>query len=338
MAPPDAQPSPGSDTSTNADTALGRLDAWVAKSDWHPRIVPFVVYLAFLPVIAFATEYSLYAYPVFYSVQCLVVVWLLWRYRKLLGELNWKFHWLAIPTAVFLTAAWVGLGYMMTALSPWFETAGAPPERFPWREASPPPVDEVAPVGVKLHEFQRMRIDAPGLFYLSIGLRLLGMSLVVPMFEELFVRSLCLRALHSARKTAIGVLQVVHDMPMVGDWFMHTDWGKRAAGKEGMFMQQFHATPLGKLSLFGIAASTFVFMVHHVPRDWLGCIVCGIVWCWLLWYTNRGGLSSHAASGLEPQASSRKPRLGLGPIVWSHGLTNALLWGYTLWSDDWQFL
>jgi hypothetical protein len=31
-------------------------------------------------------------------------------------------------------------------------------------------------------------------------------------------------------------------------------------------------------------------------------------------------------------------RLGLGPIIWSHGLTNALLWLYTLTSDDWRFL
>lgn len=317
-------------------SSLTQFDQWMAKSDWHPRIVPFVVYLAFLPVIAFASEYSLYAYPVFYSVQCLVVVWLLWRYRGLLGELNWKFHWLAIPTAVFLTAAWVGLGYMMTAISPWFETAGAPPQHFPWREASEsaavPGVDAVAPAGDKLHDFQRMRIEMPGLYYVSIVLRLLGMSLVVPMFEELFVRSLCLRALHSARKTGIGVLQVLHDMPLIGDWFMHTDWGKRAAGKEGMFMQQFHSTPLGKLSVFGVAASTFVFMVHHVPRDWLGCIACGVVWCWLLWYTNRGALNPAAAAG------KTKPALGLGPIVWSHGLTNAFLWAYTLWSDDWQFL
>ncbi len=302
------------------DGALARLDAWMAKSDWHPRIVPFVVYLAFLPLIDLATTQTLYAYPVLYFVQCSVVVWLLWRYRKLLPELNWKFHWLVIPTAVGLTAAWVGLGYAMTGLSSWFETAGSPGN------------DD-------LHPFQELRLAMPALFYLSMGLRLLGMSLVVPMFEELFIRSLCLRALHSARMTAIGVLQVLHDMPLVGEWFMHTDWGKRAAGKEGMFMQQFHATPLGKLSVFGVAASTFIFMIHHVPRDWAGCIACGVVWCWLLWYTNRGpGYGDRGSVTAEPASQQRRPALGLGPIVWSHGLTNALLWGYTLWSNDWQFL
>jgi len=46
-----------------------------------------------------------------------------------------------------------------------------------------------------------------------------------------------------------------------------------------------------------------------------------LVWCALVWWTNRG---SH--------------RLGLGPVIWSHAITNALLWGYTIWSGDWQFI
>jgi hypothetical protein len=29
---------------------------------------------------------------------------------------------------------------------------------------------------------------------------------------------------------------------------------------------------------------------------------------------------------------------GLGPVVWTHGITNAALWAYTLYTDDWRFL
>ena len=29
---------------------------------------------------------------------------------------------------------------------------------------------------------------------------------------------------------------------------------------------------------------------------------------------------------------------GLGPVCWAHGITNALLWGYTVYYGNWQFL
>ena len=305
---------------------LAKLDDWMALSEWHPRVLPFVIYILGLAVMELDEGLTRLAelaamveplsivlshlaaswrhsavYPALYVIQCGVVVWLLWRYRSLLPELNWKFHWSAVPTAVGLCVAWIGLGYLMTSLSPWFETSGAP--------------------GRQLHDFQSLRQTNPVFFQLSMGLRLVGMSLVVPMFEELFVRSLCLRIFHRARLTAIGAMQILHDMPLIGDWVMHTDWGRHAAAKEPMFVAQFRATPLGALSIFGVVASTVVFTISHMPRDWPGCVACGLVWCVMLWWTNRGRL-----------------RLGLGPIIWSHGITNALLWGYTLYSDDWQFL
>jgi hypothetical protein len=31
-------------------------------------------------------------------------------------------------------------------------------------------------------------------------------------------------------------------------------------------------------------------------------------------------------------------QMGLGPVIWAHGLTNAALWGYTLYTGDWRFL
>jgi membrane protease YdiL (CAAX protease family) len=173
------------------------------------------------------------------------------------------------------------------------------------------------------HYFQTMRDEYPGTFAVGIGLRLFGMSLIVPFIEEIFNRSLCLRAMHSAKKTGVAVLQVLHDLPGIGEWLMHKPAIKRAAQQPAMFTQQFHDTPLGQVSMFAIAASTFVFMLNHVPRDWLGAITCGVLWCLMVKWTNRAG---------------RNRKLGLGPVIWSHGLTNALLWGYTLYSGDWQFL
>jgi membrane protease YdiL (CAAX protease family) len=173
------------------------------------------------------------------------------------------------------------------------------------------------------HYFQKMRGEYPATYSAGIFLRLLGMSLIVPFVEEIFNRSLCLRAMHSARKTGVALLQVLHDLPGVGEYLMHKPAVKAAAQQEPMFTKQFYETPLGRVSAFGIAASTFIFMLNHVPRDWVGCIVCGVLWCLMVKWTN---------------AEGRKRKLGLGPVIWSHGLTNALLWWYTLASGDWQFL
>ncbi len=31
-------------------------------------------------------------------------------------------------------------------------------------------------------------------------------------------------------------------------------------------------------------------------------------------------------------------KLGLGPVIWTHGLCNASLWAWTIYSGDWRFL
>jgi membrane protease YdiL (CAAX protease family) len=290
----------------------------MARNPWHPRLVPMFAYLIGLLLVGYARDWKLASYPVLYTAQCGVVLWLLWRYRKLLPELTLRFHWLAVAAAVALTAAWIGLGWWMAgefgvrfdALRQGvllgridYEALGVHPGRM---------------ASTQTHYFEQM---GPGVREVSLGLRLLGMSLVVPLFEELFARSLMLRGLHSARKTAIGLVQMVADLPLVGDWLIHTNWGQRALRRPHMFTEQLIETPVGALSVFGVAASTFFFMVNHVPRDWPGAVACGVVWCGVVWWTNRGG---------------RKK--GLGPVVWSHGLVNALLWGYTIYSGDWQFM
>ncbi|MFA9479218.1 hypothetical protein ACERK3_13080 [Phycisphaerales bacterium AB-hyl4] len=293
---------PTSDNAVETKAAQGgtlpAFDAWMASNPWHPRIVPFAVYLVFLAIIEFVRGYWLLSYPLLYGVQCITVAWLLWRYRKLLPELTIKFHWLAVPTGVGLCVAWVALGYAMIWLAPGWFAAGDEP-----------------------HYMQEMQGEHPGVFYVSMVLRLIGMAMLVPLFEELFIRSACLRGLHSAKKTKAGLVQLAEDMPLIGERVMHTQAAKEAAKYPAAFTQQLREWPVGKLTMFGVFASTFIFMVHHLPRDWPGTIVCAAVWCWLLWYTNRG-----------------ERRMGLGPIAWSHGITNAALWWWCWQMGDWQFL
>ncbi len=280
-----------SDTTRSSPlTPLARLDAWMADHPWHPRIIPFVVYLSFLALILPARDWHPLTYPLLYSLQCGLVLYLLWRYRRLLPELTLSFHWLAVPVGVGVCVAWVVIGKWMVSLAP--NDLGDPGYDF----------------------FEKMN---PTLAWTSVSLRLLGMSIVVPMFEELFIRSLCLRSFHRFRRTGVGVLHLLMDLPLLGEWLIHTNWGKRAGRHPPVFGPVFEKTPLGALSLFGVAASTFVFMMSHANRDKPAAIVCGVAYCLLLWATRKKGL---------------------GPVIWAHGITNALLWAYTLAYADWRFL
>lgn len=272
----------------------------MAENPWHARLAPIVLYVLFLPLEDWITGWALWGYPLVYTMQCAIVAYLLWRYRKLLPELRWRFHWLAVPTAVGLCAAWIWLGNAMIHLWP------------SWCTPDP-----------GLHDLQRMQQASTPLFYSTIALRLLGMTLIVPMVEELYVRSAALRGLHSAKRSAVGLVQLACDFPLVGEWLMETRLGRRATASPAAFTWQLEHCPLGKLTAFGVFASTLLFMFDHQPRDWAGAVLCGLVWCALLWWTNRG----------------ERKRPDLGPVMWSHGLTNALLLAWCLYNGhQWYFL
>jgi membrane protease YdiL (CAAX protease family) len=279
--------------SENATPAPGPLDTWMGDHPWHPRLIPYVIYVALLPLIALATDRLPALYPILYTLQCLIVAALLWRYRKLTPELNLKFHWLAILIGVVVCVIWIALGQWMVQV-------------FPGRFA-PSPDDPP-------HLFLRM---SPSVRWMSLSLRLLGMSLLVPLFEELFVRSLLLRSFHSFRQVVIGLVQWVQDLPLIGEWLMHTSIAQRADAHEQPFAQMFNQTPLGALSITGIVLSTLIFTIGHGMRDWPGAIACSLLYIALL------------------RATRDK---GLGPLIWAHGITNALLWCYCVHYGDWQFL
>lgn len=282
---------PGNPVDAAPRGGLARLDAWMADHPWHPRLVPFIVYVALLLPIDLARDYALWTYPLLYVLQCGLTLGLLWRYRRLLPELNGRFHWLALPVGAGVCAAWIALGQTTESLL-------GLGEEHPLQQ----------------HYFVRME---PPLRALSLGLRLLGMSIVVPLFEELFVRSLLLRSLQYPRRVAVGLMQLLEEVPLLGDWLLHTPLAQRADHHERVFEYEFNRTELGQLTWFGVLASTVVFALHHVPRDWAGSLVCGVAYCLLL-------------------AATRQR--GLGPVIWAHGLTNALLWGYCVYTGDWRFL
>lgn len=269
------------------------LDAWMADHPWHPRLLPYVLYVALLPLIAIATDRIPQLYPLLYGIQCFVVAALLWRNRKHTPELTIGFHWLAIPTGVAVCVIWIALGQWMVAM-------------FPGRFAISPDDPE--------HLFLRM---SPAMRWASLSLRVLGMSLLIPLFEELFVRSLLLRSFHSFRQVMVGLVQWGQDLPLVGEWFMHTSIAKRADAHHQPFAQMFNQTPLGTLSVTGIVLSTLIFTIGHGMRDWPGAIACSLLYIALLRVTRSKGL---------------------GPVVWAHGITNALLWAYCVYYWDWQFL
>jgi len=314
---------------------LAQLDDAMAASPWHPRLVPFFLWILVMAVSVWLRPHAPLLWPALYAGKCAAVVWLLWRYRRLIPEVNWRFHWAAVPTAVGLLIAWIGLGWWM---------AGEFGQRFDALLAGQPiglsvpgeattTAAEASGTSDALSRAAAQPPDPgffagtlynhwlPGLFLLGITLKLIGMALVVPMFEELFTRSALLRGLNKWQQTKTGMIQFACDLPVLGEWLIHTDTGRRATQQPPALTEQLQNTAVGVLGVTGVVASTLIFTASHLPRDWPGAVACGLVWCGLLWWTNRG---------------DRK--LGLGPVIWSHALTNALLWGYTLITWDWQFL
>ncbi len=298
-------------SSTPKPSVLASLDMWMASNPWHPRTLPYVLFLLMVLVISLAEKWLIAAVVPLQVVQMGLMAWLLWRYRRSLPELNWRFHWLAVPTAVGLCAVWVGLGHLMVY---------AWPQRFAPIEGA--------------HVLDRL----PALWrWASLAVQMLGMTLVVPMFEEVFIRSACLRGLHSPRKTWIAISQVASDTPVIDEWLMKTRYGRRIERYPAMFTRQLREWPVGRLTWFGVCASTAIFMVGHLRRDWPAAIVCGVVWCALLWWTNWRRIGKGSATAGQDQQGGRQP-LGLGPVVWSHAITNALLVVWCVATRQWWFL
>ena len=313
-----------------APTLLTHLDDAMASHAWYPRVIPFITYLVLLTITGFVADYLPAAYPFLYMIQILAVCWMLWRYRDLIPELTLSFHWLAIPTGIIVFIAWVWLGMVLDEMEQvksvglsTFTTSLTQWTIDPTVQAT---ASNDAQIALRFTDetvradsiFIRMGLrEGSILAWIAFIMRLLGMSIVVPLFEELFIRSLLLRSFHSAKNTFTGFVQVAQDFPIIGEKLMGTKLAEEADKQPPMFEHEFKRVPLGAISVFGIAASTIIFTLSHVPRDYAACIFCGIAYCLCLFFTRHKGL---------------------GPVCWAHGITNALLWIYTLHTDDWRFL
>jgi hypothetical protein len=274
------------------EVASSRIDAWAQRNPWHPRVIPWAAYIAILAVVLYAREWQSWTYVPLKMGQAAAVCYLVWRWRHLIPELTCRFHAGVFPLSVALTAAWIYLRGLMVWL-------------FPGLAVMEPTY------------FQTLHDQNSALFWWAATAHLLAMCTAVPIIEETFHRSLLLRSLHDARQSGTGILQGMGDLPLLGDWLLRTERGRRAAAQPPVFGEQFERTPLGRLSIFGVAASTFLFMLVHAVPDWPAAVLCGVAWCVLL---------------------NRTRHRGLGPVVWSHAIVNLLLWAYVVTYGDWQFL
>ncbi len=293
----DAPPTSSTPAAPVRKTPVQHLDAWMAAHPWHPRFAPLLYYVFFNALIAAAGSWNPSTYAILYPLQILSTATLIFRYRRLTPELNFRFHWIAIPVGLLSTVVWIALGMKMAQL--W-------PTRF---DPQPPTKSMIETMG-------------PTVGWLAASMRLLGMSIVVPMVEEMPLRSALLRSLHLARDTGYFILQVLGDLPVIGNLVMATDISLRADIVKQPMAAAFERYPLGTLSLFSVIASSLLWCVmSHGMRDWPATIILGIAWALAVAMTNRG---------------NRK--LGLGPVIWTHGLCNASLWAWTIHSGDWRFL
>ncbi|MEX2672491.1 MAG: hypothetical protein WD294_10315 [Phycisphaeraceae bacterium] len=285
--PPSAPPKP-------TLSYLQKVDRWMALHPFHPRLIPFVVYVLLLMIIGFVRDAQPDLAVVVHLFQIVIVSAMLYRYRRLMPEITLTFHWLALPMGLVAAVAWIGLGMGMHELHPYFQ-----------HEATPY-FDDMSPVAA----------------WIAMTARLVGMAAVVPVFEEVFFRSALLRALQKPETAKITVIQFLDDLPFIGEYTMRTRVSKWADQFPRPLADAFEKTPLGAVTGFSIVSTlTLWCLISHIPRDWPGTIACGLLFILLVWITNRG-----------------TRRLGLGPVIWAHGITNAVLWAYTLQTADWRFL
>jgi CAAX prenyl protease-like protein len=207
---PVAHPDPNSPPPLNE-----RIGRRVTKPtpDWLPYVLPMATFL-----ILTSLEGYLASYPLAYAIKMVVVTLVViacrstWRdLRPLPTPAGWA---LAIGLGVAVAVAWVGLdGYYPT-----FKFLGGERSAYDPNVLSP-----AAKVGF-------------------LAMRLYGLVLLVPLFEELFWRS-------------FGIRYVIDP--------------------------DFTKVPLGKMTPMAAAITSVVFALAH-PIEWLPALLTGLAWAWLV--------------------------------------------------------
>lgn len=288
---------PDSSQSQTSNSWMAGIDRWAAAHPFHVRVLPLIAYVAFIPLIGLARDLheSGIGHPIAYVLQCGIAGYLIYRYRKLMPELNLKFHFIAIPVGIASAYLWIVLGQWMGELNP--ERWGEPGMDF----------------------FEEMNESVA---WVSFILRLIGMTIIVGMVEEVFFRSALMRGLHRPIPTRDALVQILTDVPVLGSYLLNSKTIRKIDKQRNLLLNEFNNNPLGVISLFNLIIVGIIWSIlSHGIRDWPGTIVCAFTFGFVVYWTNRGD-----------------KKLGLGPAVWTHAITNAGLWAYTIYADDWRFL
>lgn len=157
-------------------------------------------------------------YPIFYACKIAIVAVVCWLGRSTWADLrpwpDWKSLGLAIALGLLVTLMWVGLdGY--------YPIYGKVGSRAAFNPGLMPPAGRIG----------------------FLAVRMLGLVLVVPFFEELFWRSFVVR------------------------WIIDPD--------------DFRKVPIGRVTPMAGAITAALFAVEH-PAEWLPALLTGALWAWLL--------------------------------------------------------
>jgi CAAX prenyl protease-like protein len=151
------------------------------SSPIYVRVAPFIIFLilTFAPMMGIGESWNYW----FYLIKTAVGAWLIWEMRPFVAEMRWAFSVEAVVVGVAVFVMWVGTY-----------------QWFPHFKASGPEWNPHAQFG-----------NNSTLAWTFLATRVLGMSLVVPVLEEVFWRSFLYR------------------------WFVRTDF-------QSMPLSQFHPT------------------------------------------------------------------------------------------------
>jgi len=202
-----------------------------------PYIAPMVAYLLGSQVESMISEgHQAVWYPIAYTIKLLAVLGILTAGRSILRDLkplpNPRGWVLAVVIGLAVTVAWVGL-------DPWYP-------RFAW-------------LGGDRAGFDPSTLEGPARSAF-LAVRLAGLVLLVPVFEELFWRSF--------------VVRLVIDP------------------------DDFRRVPIGRLTWLAAGVSSVGFALGH--PEWLPALLTGAVWAWLLHHTKSlsACVVSHAVANL----------------------------------------
>lgn len=187
-----------------------------------PLVIPFVLYLVATSIAANWPEF----YPISYAATvliCSIVSWILLRGRGIV-----------VPHRQVIDAIGVGLiGIALWILLSEFHLESRVAELLP---------ESLRP-GARVAYNPFEKLDHAWQAWLFVGVRVIGLSIIVPIAEELFWRGFLAR------------------------WLIATDWEK---------------IPLGRFTPFSFSAVTLLFTLAH-PEWFAAAVYCALLNLLLMW-------------------------------------------------------